>query len=117
MAAFAKIVLEQAGLGTDEHQRVGHLADGLQRTLASVDVVAGDAGYSHFGMFAFLPVQILLVAVSGFTARPEKIGSTLGSELVEKQSYVGFSLIDLVFGRIGILPALVMAAGVAGSAP
>jgi hypothetical protein len=71
MAGLAKLIFKQAGLGTDDDQRVGHLSDGLQGTLASVDVMAGDAVHAHFSMFALLPVEILLVAVSGFSARPK----------------------------------------------
>jgi hypothetical protein len=71
VAAFTKLVLKQACLGTDDDQRVGHFTDGLQSTLASVDIVTSDAGHTHFGMFALLPVEILLVAVSGFSARPK----------------------------------------------
>ena len=71
VTAFAKLILKQPGLGTYDDQRVGHFSDGLQRALASVDVVTSDASYTHFGMFALLPVKILLVAVSGFSAGPK----------------------------------------------
>ncbi len=63
MAALAKSVVKQPGLGTDDDQWVGHLADGLQSALTDVDIVAGDAAYSHFGMFTFPPIQVLLVGV------------------------------------------------------
>jgi hypothetical protein len=71
VAGLAKLVFKQPGLGTDNDQRVGHLSHGLQGTSTSVNVVAGDAGHTYFGMFAFLPIEILLVAVSGFPARPK----------------------------------------------
>jgi hypothetical protein len=77
-----------------------------------VYVVAGDAGHTYFSMFAFFPIEILLVAVTRFPARPKTIGITVDSGLVEKQPYVGFSLINLIFDRISILAALVMPSGV-----
>jgi hypothetical protein len=46
MAGLAKLIFKQAGM-------------------------AGDAVHAHFSMFALLPVEILLVAVSGFSARPK----------------------------------------------
>ncbi len=66
VAALAKLVLKQTGLGTDNDQWVGHLAAGLQGALAAVDIVAGDTGYTHLCVFTLLPVEILLVAVPGF---------------------------------------------------
>ena len=74
--------------------------------------MAGDAGHTDFSMLAFFPIKILLVAVSGFPARPKTIGVTVFSGLVEKQSNVGFSFMDLVFDRISIFAALIMATGV-----
>ncbi len=71
MAGLAKLIFKQAGFGTDDDQRVGHLSDGLQGALTSMDVVAGNAVNTHLGVLAFLPVQILLVAVSGLSARPK----------------------------------------------
>jgi hypothetical protein len=71
VAGLAKLVFKQAGFGTDDDQRVGHLSDGLQGAFASVDIMAGDAGHTHFGVLALLPVEILLVAVSGLSARPK----------------------------------------------
>ena len=50
VAAFAQPVLKQPGLGADNHQRVWHLSNGLQRTTTSVYVVAGDAGHTYFSM-------------------------------------------------------------------
>ncbi len=63
MAALAKSVVKQPGFRPDNDQWVGHLADSLQSALTDVDIVAGDAAYSHFGMFTFLPIQVLLVGV------------------------------------------------------
>ena len=79
MTALAEFILKQPGLGTDDDQWVGHFSGGFQRTLASVDVVAGDAGHPHFGMFTFFPVEILLIAVSRFPTGPEAIRVSLGS--------------------------------------
>jgi hypothetical protein len=79
MAALAEFILKQPGLGTDDDQWVGNFSGGLQHTLASVDVVAGDARHPHFGMFTFFPVEILLIAVSRFPTGPEAIGVSLGS--------------------------------------
>lgn len=79
MTALAEFILKQPGLGTDDDQWVGDFSGGLQRTLASVDVVAGDAGHPHFGMFTFFPVEILLIAVSRFPTGPETIRVSLGS--------------------------------------
>ena len=71
VAGLAKLVFKQPGLGTDDDQRVGHLSDGLQSTLTSVDVVASDAVHTYFGVFALLPIEILLVTVFGFPRWPK----------------------------------------------
>jgi hypothetical protein len=66
MAAFAELVFEQSGFGTDDDQGIGHLSHRLQSALAAVDIVARNAGHTHLGVFALFPVEILLVAVFGF---------------------------------------------------
>ncbi len=67
VAAFAQPVLEQPGLGHDGVKQAGApCPGGDQGSPGFVDVVAGDTDYTHLGVFALLPVEILLVTVFGF---------------------------------------------------
>jgi hypothetical protein len=64
VAAFAELVFEQPGFGTDDNEGIRDFADGLEGALASMDIVAGNAGHADLRVFALLPVKILLIAVS-----------------------------------------------------
>ncbi len=67
VAAFAQPVLKQPGLGHDGVQQAGPPHPGrYQGGPGFVYVVAGDTDYTHLGVFALLPVEILLVTVFGF---------------------------------------------------
>jgi len=90
-----------------------------ERCPAAVHAVAGGTGHAHLGVFALFPVQILLVAVFGFSTGPEIFGIMFvsGIYFVEIQLQVGLALVGLIFDRIGVLaPILFTAAGMAGAA-
>ncbi|MEE9532621.1 MAG: hypothetical protein V3W52_16690 [Syntrophobacteria bacterium] len=118
VATFAQPVLKQPGLGDDGSQQAGSpLPDGGdQGGPRTVDVVAGDTDHTHLGVFALLPVEILLVAVSGFPARPKNGGVIFLSCFVEIEPDIALSLAGLVGDGIGVFPGLVPAPGVAGAA-
>ena len=115
VAALAQRVLKQTSLGDNSVQQIVGIPCGGERGLAFVDVVTGDADHTHLGMFALLPIQVLLVAVSGFPTGPEIFRILFGSGFIEIEPYVAFSLVDLVIKGIGVLPFLIAAPGVTGS--
>lgn len=112
MTAFAQPVLKQPGLGGDDVHKVWRLPGGCQSGPAFVDTMAGNTDHTNLGVLALLPVQVLLVAVSGFPARPKVVGVIVGTGFVEIQPYVGRTLDALVVGWIGIVPCLVPTPGV-----
>jgi hypothetical protein len=117
VAAFAQPVLKQTRLGKDGVQQGGRVSGRCQRGLGFVHIVAGDANHPHLGMFALLPIEILLVAVFGFSTGPEVVGilvMTVG--FFEMEPKVTHSSDVLVFRRIGVFARGVPTPGVTCSA-
>ena len=116
VAALTQCVLKQPGLGDNSIQQIGGFSGVQLRGLTFVDVVAGDADHTNLCVFALLPVQILLVAVSGLPAGPEIFGILLAAGFVEIEPDIAHPLVGLVIRRIGIFPRFVPAPGVTGAA-
>ena len=117
MATFAQTVLKQAGLGNDGVQQGGRIPGRCQRGLCFMHIVASDANHPHLGMFALLPIEILLVAVFGFSTGPELVGilvMTVG--FLEMEPKVSHSSDVLVFRRVGVFARGVPTPGVTCSA-
>ena len=64
VTAFAQPILKQPGLGTNGEEEVGRVYACSNTGLALVDAVAGGADHTNLGMFALLPIKILLIAIS-----------------------------------------------------
>ncbi len=74
MATFTQPVLKQPSLGANGQNQIGGTHVGGDTGLAAVHTVAGGTGHPHLGVLALFPVQILLIAVFGFSAGPEIFG-------------------------------------------
>ena len=118
VTAFAKPVFKQPRLGADGQKQIGGIHVGGDVGPALVHAVAGGTDHADFGMFTLLPVQILLVAVFGFSTGPEVFGIvTIGrADFLEIQTQVGLALVGLVIHRECVFSGLVPTPGVTGSA-
>lgn len=77
VTAFAQSILKQPGLGTNGEEEIGRVYACSNTGLALVDAVASGADHTNLGMFALLPIKILLIAIPGFAAGPKVLGVTV----------------------------------------